>query len=179
MHTSQTQLKKPSEALALAFELPDAEESDNLNSVNSQAVSTAYGIPLSDFGLLLPVTSNNRVLDSYHLCPLPNTQSWLLGMVNVNGVIAPVFDLYHLLGIEKGKKENQRLMMIGTGTDAVGFLFFTYPRQVNFDQLILNETLPPLPTRLKETVTQCYRSDIFWLTWNYQKFFSELIVAEH
>lgn len=140
---------------------------------DNNLLDLAYGIRLYNFGLLLPQDIVSRVIDDYQLCPLPTAAKWFLGMANVDGISVPVFDLN--LHLFEGKREqiaNDQLLIIGVGSESVAIPINTAPIQVDLGMAVVTERFPLLPEALKKTVYKCYQLDIYWLAWDFKKFFS-------
>ncbi len=82
-----------------------------LNNCNAPASANPdrhyrYGFQVAEYRFLIPEQSSGSLLESPPIFPLPNTVSWLLGLVNDRGNLVPVYDLGAMLNmnIRAGKK---------------------------------------------------------------------------
>ena len=138
------QLELPSKALHSGFELPKVEQEDDILAIADQRLSVAYGLAIAEFGLLLPLQEQSRIIDEFQLCQLPTAKGHLLGVSSIDGNTVPVFDLHALLELPlPSTKSNKQLLVVGTGEEAVGFIVSQSPTQVDLDQAIKIEGIPP------------------------------------
>lgn len=135
-------------------------------------LSFTYGVVYGDYGLILPRDLVSRVVENYQLCSLPTSVDWFLGMANIDGQTAPVFDFNLYLLNEKKKLQKQNLLVIGKGSDCVAITIDQPPVQVKIDLANESSDLPEMPELLKDSVDKCYSHDLYWLDWDFKKFFS-------
>ncbi len=133
-----------------------------------------YGFRIGDIGLLIGQDTASEVLEQTTVYPLPNTPSWILGLVNLRGNLAPVFDVKQFLELEEGAtQEKRRLLILDQGEKAAGILIDGLPQMV-----LINHTLPrlpPMPATLQAHIAKAYRQeDIVWLEFDHQGFFRML-----
>jgi chemotaxis signal transduction protein len=174
MRLTQPALVLPSQALNVTVDLPDPVDIDR-DSGLSQSIpnqEALYGLPISNYGLLISTDSNSQVLGRCDICQLPHTHTWFLGMANLNGVIAPVFDLLAMLNIPNHvDTKERRYMVLGRGEDAVGFQIDGSPRLVRIEDMEINQS-PSVPQQLQNYVGTCFQGEINWFVWDYKQFFS-------
>lgn len=133
-----------------------------------------YGFRIGGIGLLVGQDTVSEVLEQVPVYPLPNTPSWLVGLVSLRGNLVPVFDVKQFLELEDDKtQEKRRLLILDHGEKAVGVLIDGLPRVAVTKQAL--PRLPPLPAALRAHVTQAYvQDDIVWLEFDHQGFFEAL-----
>ncbi len=140
-----------------------------------------YGFRIGNFNLLISQDTSSEVLEQASIYPLPNTPYWLLGLTNLRGNLAPVFDIKKLLNLEENdhseedvSQEKRWVLILDQGKQPLGFYIDDLPKTVIVDQAL--SRLPPLPTILKPHVSKAHFSeDVVWLDFNHQTFFKTLI----
>lgn len=133
-----------------------------------------YGFRVGGIGLLIGQDLVSEVLEQVPVYPLPNTPSWLLGLVNLRGNLVPVFDVKQFLQLEDGNvQEKRRLLILDQGDKAVGMLIDGLPQTVLTGHPL--SRLPPLPAALRSHVAKAYaQDDLVWLEFDHQGFFQAL-----
>lgn len=134
-----------------------------------------YGFRLGAIGLLIGQDTVSEVLEQTPVYPLPNTPSWVLGLVNLRGNLAPVFDVKRFLELEDDDdREKRRLLILDQGDKAVGILIDGLPRLAFISRAL--SRLPPLPVALQAHVAKAYmQEDVVWLEFDHQGFFKALV----
>lgn len=139
---------------------------------------TRYGFRVGGIGLLIGQNTVSEVLEQASVYPLPNTPSWLLGVVNLRGNLVPVFDVKQLLELEEegAAQEKRRILILDQGDKAVGVLIDGLPQTALTSHVIAR--LPPLPVALQTHVAKAYGQEgVVWLEFDHQGFFKAL--AQH
>ena len=133
-----------------------------------------YGFRVGGIGLLVSQDTVSEVLEQAPVYPLPNTPPWMLGLVNLRGNLATVFDVKRFLALEDNHaQEKRRLLILDQGDKAVGVLIDGLP-QTALTRHILSR-LPPLPAALHPHVAKAYvHDDLVWLEFDHQGFFRAL-----
>lgn len=132
-----------------------------------------YGFRIGGFGLIIDTETTSEVIDQLPVYSVPNTPSWLLGLINLRGNLVPVFDLITLLDIEHNSKQKQKLLILGEGEHAIAIPIEKLPEPPNLTRPL--PRLPPLPTILREHITTAYVDQNFiWLEFQHHSFFQSL-----
>ncbi|MDG4596080.1 MAG: chemotaxis protein CheW [Candidatus Contendobacter sp.] len=134
-----------------------------------------YGFRVGGLSLLVNQDTVSEVLEQTSIYPLPNVPPWMLGLINLRGNLAPVFDVKRFLDMEDSAadQEKRRLLVFDQGDKSVGILIDGLPRLVAIGHAL--PRLPPLPTPLRTHVTKAYTQDeIVWLEFDHQGFFRAL-----
>jgi len=123
----------------LSGEWCDAIETSNrlpaLQHSNDMAL-LRYGFRVGGIGFLLAQEELGEVVTDFSVHPIPNTEKWFAGMINMRGNLVPVFDVKMLLGIEDGTGSKDRPMLLVLGQDemAAGILVDELPMTVSLGQ---------------------------------------------
>ena len=133
-----------------------------------------YGFRVGGIGLLVGQDTVSEVLEQAPVYPLPNTPSWVLGLVNLRGNLAPVFDVKRFLELEDDNaQEKRRLLILDQGDKAVGVLIDGLPQTALTSHAL--SRLPPLPAALQAHVAKAYvQDDLVWLEFDHRSFFQTL-----
>ncbi|MDG4549232.1 MAG: chemotaxis protein CheW [Candidatus Contendobacter sp.] len=134
-----------------------------------------YGFRIGGVNLLVGQDTVSEVLEQSLIYPLPNTPPWMLGLINLRGNLAPVFDVKRFLDLEDSAsdEEKRRLLIFDQGDKAVGILIDGLPRLAVAGHAL--SRLPPLPAALRTHVTKAYaQDDVVWLEFDHQGFFRAL-----
>jgi twitching motility protein PilI len=105
--------------------------------------------------LLLAEGTLCEVVDLPPLARVPNTESWLLGLVNLRGSVIPVFDLARAFGQAGSGGRGRRLLVIGSGDQAAGVVIDDLPTLERFAPSDRVEQAS-LPAALEDCTTACF-----------------------
>jgi twitching motility protein PilI len=134
-----------------------------------------YGYQIGDLRFLIGQGTASEVLvDQTGIYPIPNTPSWVMGLINLRGNLVPVFDARPLLDLAENTAQQKRwLLILGRGDRAAGLFIDGLPQATLASQTL--PRLPPLPGALQPHVTKAYiRDDLVWLEFDHQGFFQML-----
>jgi twitching motility protein PilI len=163
-------LLKPSEILNRKFIQPLLEVSaeEEITTVRR------LGFKISDLNLLLAENIISELTDLTEICRIPNTTSWLLGLINLRGNLVPIFDLVTLLDLEQNS-EHKMLLILGNGNTAAGVIIDGLPAHQILDIKNKLKSLPALPSLISQHIPSGYRKDKeFWFNFDYFDFFLSL-----
>jgi len=140
-----------------------------------QSEERRYGFRIGGLGFLIPPHVGSEALAMPAIAPIPNSEPWLRGMINLRGALVPVFDLALVLGLSgQARREQSAVLVFDKGAQAVGLVTDGYPRQQT--GLVRMAQLPELPTALKGNVVAAYTQDEdLWLEFDREAFFLSLI----
>jgi twitching motility protein PilI len=126
----------PPELAALAGPAPSGEE--NPDEIVRQAFRIGH------MRLLAPFAAASELVEMPSVYPLPRMPANLLGLVNLHGRIAPLFDLAALFETAHLPREKRMVLVIGHGNDAAGIVIDGLPRRMAFmpDARIIPPALP-------------------------------------
>lgn len=130
----------PSDALALTSVAVEQFNMDGALSFDAQTFSAQdniqrrQGIRVGALNLMMQYADGTELVDVPNLYHVPNAPSWLLGTVNLHGVVIPVFDLVDYFGIEASEHAKPMMLVLSKGEDAVGVIVNDLPKRLRFDE---------------------------------------------
>jgi chemotaxis signal transduction protein len=130
---------------------------DSISAVASTAQrKLAQGIHCGNFPLAFSFDWARQIVDHFDLVPIPRAPAWVLGAVNVNGLIVTVVDLstyFSETAVPAQLLRGQRLLVGGVqdeDTDsALAVVFSQIPAQLDYETRPWLDFLA-LPMRLQE-----------------------------
>lgn len=134
-----------------------------------------YGFRLGGIGFLLAQEQLVEVAMDLAVHPIPNTEKWFAGMINMRGNLVPVFDIRMLLGMSNDAdgKDRRRLLVLGSGEMAVGILIDELPTTVHLDQPESHS--PQLPDMLTKYIGGAFSDQgQVWMEFNIEAFFTHV-----
>jgi twitching motility protein PilI len=135
---------------------------------------TFFKIKVGARGLLVPATFYCEVADHVQVSPLPMTQPWFSGLINLRGNLVPVIDLHRLLDEDVADPKKRRLFTLDKGEKAVGLWIDGLPEMLGTSREPL-EQLPALPTAIAPYAYSGFVSDgQVWLNIEFEAFFKAL-----
>jgi len=153
--------------------LPPASPSPT-QSLPSVGAETFFGFHIGHLGFLVPVNTYCEVLEQTQVNPLPNTQPWLSGLLNLRGNLVPAIDLHRLLDEAVADPKKRRLFTIDKGDKAVALWIDGLPEVHGIDPQAAT-SLPALPAVLERFVSRGYsHQGQVWLQIQYSAFFKAL-----
>lgn len=90
------------------------------------------GFHISNVGLMIRYIDGSELTDIPQLYYLPNAPTWFLGVVNLHGVIVPVFDLADYFGLEARVMKNPKLLVLGQDEKATGIIIDGLPQRLSW-----------------------------------------------
>jgi len=137
-------------------------------------VEIRYGYRVGEIGLLHDPDFAVQVGEAPPMYALPNTRPWCLGLANLRGNLAPVYDLAVLMGSGASRRRN-KLLVIGADRDAVAILTNDTPVQVRIEPGNGGDAPPDLPDFLCKCLRASYVLDgDYWFELDYASLFTNL-----
>jgi chemotaxis signal transduction protein len=164
---------RPSEALSRRFFRAE----ENVQQESEEAITSIprLGFQIGDIGLLIAENIISELNDVTQICPVPNTASWLLGLVNMRGNLVPVFNMKELIGIEGGISRKGMLLILDQGEDSVAIPIDDLPIQHSFFPDDKLNNLPALPSAIQNFVHSGFETDgNLWFSFDHRAFFQSL-----
>ena len=122
----------------------------------AKAKILAQGVQCGDFLLAFHFQWARQIVEQFDLVPIPRAPSWMLGAVNVNGLIVPVVDLSNYFTHSTAPAQlqrGQRLLLGGLQAEdadnALAVVFTQTPTQLEYHPQPI-ATPDALPARLQE-----------------------------
>ena len=137
-----------------------------------------YGFRVSTLGFLIKTGCTSEVLHKPDIWDLPGSSPWLLGLINLRSNLVPVFDLRQLFDLPPREVAAMQLVLVfDQGDKAAGLLIDDYPKPLA--DLSSFPGLPQLPDELQPHVRGGYvKGDSFWLEFDHESFFEDLVRPE-
>jgi chemotaxis signal transduction protein len=168
----------PTAALSGEFTLP--ETGQNNERVQAQE---RLAFRVGALGVLIPSNAGREVVTPPPVSRLPHLPAWLAGVANVRGMLLPVVDMAHALGLARDQVSKSYLLIHGAGEDAIGLLVDGLPQPLSFEESERMHGLPPHPDMFTGHVRGAYkRGDMVWLDLNSASFvgaLGELVAARN
>ena len=116
----------------------------------------AQGVQCGSYLLAFNFDWARQIVDEFDLVPVPRAPAWVLGAVNVNGLIVPVIDIDNYFSESTAPSQlqrGQRLLLGGVQAEdaesAFAIVFSQTPAQLEYDARAVSD-LAVLPLRLQE-----------------------------
>lgn len=116
----------------------------------------AQGVQCGKFSLAFNFDWARQIVDEFDLVPIPRAPSWVLGAVNVNGLIVPVVDIANYFSADNTPSQlqrGQRLLLGGVQAEdaesALAIVFSQTPAQLAYEAQTLTDAAA-LPVRLQD-----------------------------
>ncbi len=133
----QATLLAPLEALTQGFVLPDqGEASSSPAAPHPRAPASSevrQGLQVGGLALMIRYEDGSRLTGLPATRRLPNAPAWFIGMANLDGVLIPVFDLAHYLGVDASAPAKPMLLVLGHGEDAAGIVIDGLPQRLRWN----------------------------------------------
>ena len=133
------------------------------------------GLLYGKIGILLGSQLVYEIVEQARLTPFPGVKPVFKGIVNHRGNIVPVYDLYELMNEEAPAWERNRLVILNTGREALAFILYELPLQVDPVVKVREHEVIHVPDVFLDHASSVYRLDgVIWIALDNQKFFSVL-----
>lgn len=129
-----------------------------------------FGFQVGNIGLLVPAGMLSELVDDTEAYPLPTSQTWFHGLINLRGGLVPVFNLKKLFGIQDQGGDKPNVLVLGEGAGAVGVLIDGMPLTIDIGRKLPQS--PPLPAILREHSQAVYlQGQDIWVEFDFDGFF--------
>jgi len=163
----------PEEALS-RFKKPNASLLDHSESDVAKK-SVRYGFIIEKLGFLIAKNTLSEIVINTQIYPIPNTQEWMKGLINVRGNLVPVFDFSLLLGFSAQHAEQKKLLVLGKESQAVGLLIDGLPQACEQSSWKKMSCLPAQVAGLEKYISNAYSSDdVVWMDFNQDDYFKSI-----
>jgi len=137
-----------------------------------------FGFRAAGWNFLLGAEESVQIIDARPVCPLPGTPAWCAGLINLHGILLPVFDLARLLEVTAGGKPRY-IMVFGKGSRSAGIYIDSLPGAVTLASA--PEPVAALHNELVEACTdrQFRLGSLVWLETAFDRLFTALSLRFH
>lgn len=132
-----------------------------------------HGFVIDNLGFLLPAPLRCELVEEVHLCPLPGTQSWLLGMTHLRGKILPVFDLRRMVFSNAKPVRHQRFLFIDPADQGFAIAIGSMPFRLDIEPHCKLSRFTGVPELLLPFSRAVYQREKFWIELDYKAFFRQ------
>ena len=141
---------------------------------NIERPHTRYGYKISNMNFLIPEETVSEVIQKPNIFNLPNSPSWIEGLINIRGNIIPVMNIDKFLNNSNGKKPDNILVLNKTDNkSAIAIIIDDLPTSLQRDE---SKTTPiNYPEILQDYIENGFSNNsIDWVEFNPQKLFQKL-----
>ena len=141
---------------------------------NAERAYTRYGYQISTMNFLVPENTISEVIQKPNVFSIPNTPSWIEGLINIRGNIIPVMNIGKYLR----NKENEKLTNIlvldkSDNENAIAIMINNLPISLEIDDS--KTSTSNYPDTLHEFIKSGFtQNKTDWVEFDLQKFFKKL-----
>ncbi len=140
---------------------------------DGKKLNIRYGFRLGKINFLVNEFSMSEVVKKPVIYSIPNTPSWIQGLINLRGILVPVLDLKKRIEQNDEKKRGDTLLVIDKGERAFATFIDALPDSINMDDADIKVITVPdnIPDILKGYATEAFEiKEEVWLELNYDTF---------
>lgn len=101
----------------------------------TESVHTRYGYKASGINFLIPENTTSEVIQDTNIYRLPNSPSWIEGLINIRGNIIPVMNIDKLLKKQKSKNLTNILVLDKSdNSSAIAILINDLPVSLEYNE---------------------------------------------
>lgn len=167
---------RPLVSLGDAFNRFNPPEGFNLGGAELAQRMVRYGFRAAGFSFLIREGLGSEVVPMMSCATIPNTPSWLLGVVNLHGNLVPVCDFMRVSGnySKVPDSANSMILVLGKGDSVAGFIIDGYPLAVVNPQQ--TNHISGIPEWLASSVTSTFIfNNEVWLEFDYESFLRKAV----
>lgn len=131
-----------------------------------------YGFSIGELHFVYDASIACELVKAVAIYPVPNTPTWMLGLINLRGALVPVFNLENYFDFKQPVTGHNLLLILGKGEKAIAFQLTDYP--ILLKNLTKFSVLPKLIPKLEGYVINAYQADEIWLELDKENFFTAL-----
>jgi twitching motility protein PilI len=131
-----------------------------------------YGFSIGSLNFIYDAQIACELVKGATIYSVPNTPTWMLGLINLRGSLVPVFNLERYFDFKEEEDSHKLLLVLGKGEKAVAFQLKKYPQLLN--NLTQLDRLPKLIPKIEGYILAAYAAEQIWLELDKDKFFSTL-----
>lgn len=140
---------------------------------DGKKLNVRYGFRLGRINFLINKFAMCEVIKKPTIYSIPNTPSWIQGLINLRGVLVPVLNIKKLIEQTNGDEKNNTLLVIDKGERAFAAFIDALPDSINLDDNDFTKTTIPddISEILKKHITEAFQlKQEIWLEFNYDAF---------
>lgn len=135
---------------------------------------TRYGYKVSELNFLVPEQMVSEVIQNPNIFSLPNSPSWIEGLINIRGNIIPVMNIDKLLKNYQGEKLTSILVLTKTDNkSAIAIMISDLPVSLEIGES--NTSTNEYPEILHDYIKDGFnQNNADWIEFNPQELFKKL-----
>ena len=135
---------------------------------------TRYGYKVSGMNFLVPEKTVSEIIQNQSIFMLPNSPSWIEGLINIRGNIIPVMNMDKILdNFSKEKPSNILVLDKADNTSAIALLISDLP--VSLEHNDSQTSTKTYPEVLQDFISPGFnQSDADWVEFNPQDLFKKM-----
>lgn len=140
---------------------------------DGKQLNLRYGFRLGGINFLVNEFSMCEVVKKPTIYSIPNTPSWVQGLINLHGILIPVFDIKKRIKQDSDEKNNDFLLIIDKGERAFATFIDSLPDTINLDDNDFTKTIIPddAPEIIKQYITEAFELEKeIWIDLDYDAF---------
>lgn len=145
---------------------------------NNKKLNLRYGFKLGKVNFLINKMVFSEVVRNYIIYPIPNMPEHVLGLINLRGMLVPVFDIKKYLE-QPEKTGDKTLLVLERGEKIFAINIDDLPKTINLDEddLLLSDNISTVHEKLKNFINDIYilNGKEVWLEINYDDFIKNII----
>ncbi len=144
---------------------------------DGEALNIRYGFRLGDINFLVNEFSMCEVVKKPTIYSIPNTPSWIKGLINLRGILVPVFDIKKHIEQEESENNFDTLLVIDKGERAFATFIDALPDSIKLDdgEFTTKKIPDNVPQKLKKHIIEAFAiNQEIWLEINYSTFIKNL-----
>ena len=135
---------------------------------------TRYGYKIGKLNFLVPEFTVSEVIQKSNIFNLPNSPSWIEGLINIRGNIIPIMNIARLLKLPNNKAE-QNILLLGKSDSnkAIGVMINDLPVSLEIGES--NTKVSEYPEILQDFIKNgFYQNNTDWIEFEPQELFKKL-----
>lgn len=144
---------------------------------DEKELNLRYGFRLGEINFLINEFTMCEVVKKPIIYPIPNTPSWIQGLINLRGILVPVLNIKKHIEQDNDDKKSDTLLVIDRGERAVATFIDDLPNSINIDDEDFIKTTVPDNT---SEILKKYTTGVFslkqeiWLDIDYDTFIKHM-----
>jgi twitching motility protein PilI len=144
---------------------------------DGKKLNLRYGYRLGKVNFLVNEFAMCEVVMKPIIYSIPNTPSWILGLINLRGILVPVFDIKKRIEQDDVDKKRDTLIILDKGERAFATFIDALPDTIDLDDKNFTKSTIPkdAPEILKEHITDAFElKQEIWFELNYESFIKHI-----
>lgn len=115
-----------------------------------------YGITLNGINILLPIGVFCEFVAQPQVTSLPNSPNYFLGLMNLRGNLAPVYDLTRFIASDRSESPAvaRQVVILGKGDDCAALLCEAAPKTFDLTYIAFNKDFTQAPDTIRGLLTR-------------------------